>query len=162
MFDPTTPQIARLPSVSTNDLNGMRRTLPNGRLNVLLIAYEQWQQLEVDSWVSALERLEQLHDEVGYFELPVVGQMNLLGRRTLDFYMRRGIPDRRIRSRTLTFYADPAGFRKPLGITDAEHIAVLLVDGDGLVRWRASGARTQSAEAALRVAVDEALDQRLH
>lgn len=155
-------RIARLPKVSTRDLNGVRRTLPDGRLSVLLVAYERWQQFEVDSWVPSLKALERMYDEVGYYELPVVGRIDPLKRRRLDFFMRRGIPDAETRARTLTFYADAPGFREPLGIPDEDHVAVLLVDTDGLVLWRASGPFTLGAERGLRAAVGAAVGRPLH
>ena len=154
--------IARLPEMSTRDLNGVRRTLPNGRLAVLLVAYQRWPQFEVDSWVSSLRALERTYDEVGYYELPVVGRMDPLARRSLDFFMRRGIPDRETRARTLTFYVDASGFREPLGIPDEDHVAVLLVDVDGLVLWRATGPHTRGAERGLRAAVAAAVERPLH
>ncbi len=162
MFERRSGHIPQLPPVATNDLNGVRRTLPDGRLNVLLIAYQQWQQLEVDSWVPALRGLEQRHDELSYFELPVVGEMDVFRRRSLDYFMRRGIPDRQVRSRTLTVYTDTAGFRAPLGIDDEDHIAVVLVDGDGLVLWRGTGPHTPGAARALGAAVDAANDRHVH
>lgn len=158
----TTPPIPRLPQVTTRDLNGVRRQLPNGHLTVLVIAYQRWQQLEVDTWVPALHRIEHAFDDVSYFELPVVGEMNAIGRRSLDFWMRRGIPDRHARSRTLTFYVDTTGFREPLGIPDEEHIAVVLVDVDGLVLWRGSGPHTPSAERSLRHAIKDATSRPTH
>jgi hypothetical protein len=154
--------IARLPQLTTKDLNGVRRTLPNGRLSVLVIAYQRWQQLEVDTWVPTLSALERSYDELSYYELPVVGEMNALGRRSLDFWMRRGIPDRHARSRTLTFYVDATGFREPLGIPDEDHVAVVLVDVDGLVLWRGSGPHSPGAERSLRAAVKEATSRRIH
>ena len=158
----TTPPIPRLPQVTTRDLNGVRRQLPNGRLTVLVIAYQRWQQLEVDTWAPALHAIEHAFDDVSYFELPVVGEMNALGRRSLDFWMRRGIPDRHARSRTLTFYVDTTGLREPLGIPDEEHIAVVLVDVDGLVLWRGSGPHTPSAERSLRHAIKDATSRPTH
>ncbi len=154
--------IARLPQSSTRDLNGVRRTLPDGRLNILLVAYQRWQQLEVDTWIPALAAIERANDGIGYFELPVVGEMNALGRRSLDFFMQRGIPDVSVRSRTLTFYVDATGFREPLGIPDEDHIAVVLVDVDGLVLWRASGPHSADAERSLRAAISEATSRPVH
>jgi hypothetical protein len=154
--------IARLPHLTTRDLNGVRRTLPDGRLSILLIAYQRWQQLEVDTWIPALTALERAYDDVSYYELPVVGEMNAVGRRSLDFFMRRGIPDREVRSRTLTFYADTTGFREPLGIPDEDHVAVVLVDVDGLVLWRGSGPHSPGAEQSLRAAIAEATSRRVH
>ncbi len=155
-------RIARLPQSSTKDLNGVLRTLPDGRLNILLVAYQRWQQLEVDTWIPALAAIERAHDGVGYFELPVVGEMDTPGRRRLDFFMRRGIPDRHVRSRTLTFYVDASGFREPLGIPDEDHVAVVLVDLDGLVLWRASGPHSAAAERSLRAAIREATSRPVH
>jgi hypothetical protein len=162
MFERRSGQIEQLPPVATKDLNGVRRTLPNGQLNVLLIAYQQWQQLEVDSWVPTLRSLEQRHDGLSYYELPVVGEMDVFRRRSLDFFMRQGIPDRHVRARTLTFYTDAAGFREPLGIPDEDHIAVVLVDGDGLVLWRGSGPHSPGAARALDAAIRSATDRRIH
>ena len=67
-----------------------------------------------------------------------------------------------MRARTLTFYVDTADFREPLGIPDEEHIAIVLVDVDGLVLWRGSGPHTASAERSLRAAISEALERRVH
>ena len=154
--------IARLPQLTTRDLNGLRRTLPDGRLSVLLIAYQRWQQLEVDTWIAALDALERAYDDVSYYELPVVGEMNLVAQRSLDFYMRRGIPSREVRARTLTSYVDTVGFREPLGIPDEDHIAVVLVDVDGLVLWRGSGVHSDGAEQSLRAAVAAAMRRQIH
>ena len=154
--------IPRLPQLATRDLNGVRRTLPDGRLNVLLIAYQRWQQLEADTWIPALDDLERRHRGVSYFELPVAGRLNALRQRSLDHFMRRGIRRHEMRARTLTFYVDTADFREPLGIPDEEHIAIVLVDVDGLVLWRGSGAHTASAERSLRAAISEALQRRVH
>lgn len=154
--------ILRLPHLATRDLNGVRRTLPDGRLNVLLIAYQRWQQLEADTWIPALDELERRHESVSYFELPVVGRMSALRQRSLDHFMRRGIRQHGMRARTLTFYVDATDFREPLGIPDEEHIAIVLVDVDGLVLWRGSGPHTTSAERSLSAAITEALQRRIH
>ena len=161
-LDSAAGPIARLPQLSTRDLNGVRRTLPNGRLNVLLIAYQRWQQLEADTWVPVLDELERGHDSVSYFELPVVGKMSAARQRSLDHFMRSGIPRREMRARTLTFHVDAIDFREPLGLPDEDHIAVVLVDIDGFVLWRGFGPRSASAERSLRAAVTEALQRRIH
>ena len=116
----------------------------------------------MDSWIPALAAIERAHDGVGYFELPVVGAMDTRGRRSLDFFMRRGIADRHVRSRTLTFYVDASGFREPLGIPDEDHVAVVLVDVDGLVLWRASGPHSAAAERSLRAAIRHATSRPVH
>ena len=140
----------QLPSLTTRDLNGDVKTLPDGRLNVLIVAYQRPQQREVDSWIPSLEALELEVPGLRYYELPVVGAMNPIGRRSLDFWMRQGIPDREARARTLTFDVDRHRFKAPLGIAGESQIAVILIDGGGTVLWRGIGAHTTAAASALR------------
>lgn len=157
-----TRPVPRLPQLTTRDLNGLRRTLPNGRLNVLLIAHQRWQLLEADTWIPALDALERSYQNVSYFELPVVGRTRSSGRRSLHFVWRQGRSDRQVRARTLAVHVDTAGFRDPLGVADEERLSVVLVDGDGLVLWRGSGPHSPSAAASLRAAIESATHPRVH
>ena len=113
-----------LPTLTTRDLNGDVKTLPDGNLNVLIVAYERPQQRQVDSWISTLAALELEVPGLRYYELPVVGAMSPARKQHLDFAMRQGIPDRDARARTLTFYVDRHQFRAPLGIDGESQIAV--------------------------------------
>ena len=139
-----------LPSLTTRDLNGDVKTLPDGNLNVLMVAYERPQQRQVDSWVPTLAALELEVPGLRYYELPVVGAMSPARQQHLDFAMRQGIPDRDARARTLTFYVDRHQFRAPLGIDGESQMAVILIDGAGRVLWRGAGAHTVAAASALR------------
>lgn len=133
----------KFPSISSKDLNGRQRTLPNdfeGNWNLLLIAYEQWQQNEVNTWLPVVDKLENDVDGFHYYELPVVGEMGMFGRMQLDYWMRNGIPDSETRDRTITLYTDQTDFRDALEIPDQEHIALLMLDNDGNVIWRGDGA----------------------
>ena len=129
-------------SLTTYDLNGKSVTLPDDfehDFNLLFVAYDRWHQREVDSWVPFAAELEAEFDQFHFYELPVVGQMNLIGRTRLDFIMRQGIPNPETRGRTLTYYVDRAKFRQMLGIETADHIAVILVDRSGSVLWKTYG-----------------------
>lgn len=153
--------VPRLPQLTTRDLNGIRRTLPNGRLNVLLIAHQRWQLLEADSWIPALDGFERAHEGVSYFELPLVAGTRSAGHR-LHFVMRQERSGHKLRARTLAISVDTAGLRDPLGLADEEHLTVVLVDGDGLVLWRGSGMHSASAETSLRAAIVAATNPRVH
>lgn len=146
----------QFPHVTTRDLNGAEKTLPadfSGDLNLVLIAYVQWQQREVDSWLPTADRLEATLPNFRYYEVPVVGQMGRFGQMQLDFWMRTGIPDRETRARTLTLYVDRAAFRRQLGIGDEAHIALLLLDRAGTIVWRGSGAYSAATAASLQEAL---------
>jgi len=135
----------QFPVVTSANLSRRGFTLPadfEGDVNVLLIAFQRWHQRVVDTWIPFVRQLEQAHDDVRYYELPVIQRMNVLGRTFINEGMRAGIPDRVARARTITLYVDKAAFRQALGLPHEEDIYVLLVDREGNVLWRAEGAFT--------------------
>jgi len=135
----------QFPVVTSANLSRQGFTLPadfEGDVNVLLIAFQRWHQRVVDTWIPFVRHLEQAHDDVRYYELPVIQRMNVLGRTFINEGMRAGIPDRVARARTITLYVDKAAFRQALGLPHEEDIYVLLVDREGNVLWRAEGAFT--------------------
>jgi len=135
----------QFPVVTSANLSRRGFTLPadfEGDVNVLLIAFQRWHQRVVDTWIPFVRHLEQAHDDVRYYELPVIQRMNVLGRTFINEGMRAGIPDRVARARTITLYVDKAAFRQALGLPHEEDIYVLLVDREGNVLWRAEGAFT--------------------
>lgn len=146
----------KFPTVETNDLNGKSYALPQdfeGKYILVLIAYLQWQQQQVDSWVPFLDELEQNVTGFRYYELPLVGEMGWFGRKQLDFFMRTGIPDKETRSRTLTLYIERAPFREKLGIETEAEIALLLLDPEYEVVWRGMGAYDAETAVSLRQAL---------
>ena len=147
----------QFPVVTSANLSRRGFTLPadfEGDVNVLLIAFQRWHQRAVDTWIPFVRQLEQAHDDVRYYELPVIQRMNVLGRTFINEGMRAGIPDRVARARTITLYVDKPAFRRALELPHEEDIYVLLVDREGRVLWRAEGAFTpekgESLAAALR------------
>lgn len=62
-----------------------------GDLNVVIIAYEQQQQAQVDTWVPTITTLMEEIPGLEFYELPVVGEIDLLRRKALDHWMRGGI-----------------------------------------------------------------------
>jgi hypothetical protein len=147
----------RFPVVTSANLSRRGFTLPadfEGDVNVLLIAFQRWHQRAVDTWIPFVRQLEQAHDDVRYYELPVIQRMNVLGRTFINEGMRAGIPDPVARARTITLYVDKPAFRQALELPHEEDIYVLLVDREGKVLWRAEGAFTpengESLAAALR------------
>ena len=147
----------QFPVVTSANLSRRGFTLPadfEGDVNVLLIAFQRWHQRVVDTWIPFVRQLEQAHDDVLYYELPVIQRMNVLGRTFINEGMRAGIPDPVARARTITLYVDKPAFRRALELPHEEDIYVLLVDREGRVLWRAEGAfapeKGESLAAALR------------
>jgi hypothetical protein len=142
----------QFPKAFGSNLERKRLELPNdfaGEINIVLIAFQRWQQAEVDTWIPAVRQLEARYQGVWYYELPVIERPNALARVFINEGMRAGIPDPVSRARTVTLYLDKRAFRMALEMPDEEHIYVLVVDRAGQVLWRERGRYSEAKVAAL-------------
>jgi hypothetical protein len=133
----------QFPIVSGQDLLRHKVTLPSGlegRLNIVMIAFQRWHQSLIDGWLPAVTQLEDPHPGLRHYELPVLANRSLLWRTFINEGMRAGIPDPATRAGTITLYLDKANFLKALELPGDDDIYVLLVDRQGAVLWHASGA----------------------
>ena len=144
---------ARFPRLTASNLEKRTFTLPDdfeGSRNLLLVAFQREQQQQVDTWLREMRRFEELDPEFRYYELPTIQSPNRLVRWFIDTGMRRGIPDPKARSRTITLYMDKQPFLKALGITDENRIYCFLVNRSGQVLWRAEGGFDDAKAVSLR------------
>lgn len=135
-------QITRFPQVTGSNLNRKSFRLPTdfeGQLNLVLIAFRQYQQRDIDTWLPLAAQLAATHDSFYYYELPVIRSMNFLSRSFIDGGMRAGIPDANARHATITLYLDKQKFRDALGLPTEDTVYALLVDNHGEILWRAAG-----------------------
>jgi hypothetical protein len=140
------------PTVNGSNLLREKLTLPRdfqGRFNLIFIPFEQWQQMEVDSWVALAKELEEQFDGLVYYELPTIQSRNSFYKMFINEGMRAGIPNPKTRERTITLYLDKADFRSALGMLDEEHIYILVVDRQGNEFFRARGPYSREGEVAL-------------
>lgn len=140
------------PNIKGKTVNGHERTLPHdftGRYNIVLLAFTQEQQYEVNTWMTFLMRLRQTNPEVNVYEVPVVKRYSFVQRRLLDYWMYSGIPDADTRDRTITLYTDVGAFLDTLGLPNAATIYMLVVDRDGLVSWQTTGSYDERKAAEL-------------
>jgi hypothetical protein len=149
----------RFPTVVGTNLEGASVRLPDGldgQLNLLLVAFRQVQQADVDTWVPYTDALEGRRPDVRAYELPVLAAAYRLARPFIDGGMRAAIPDPAVRARTITLYLDNGAFRAALGVPDEDRIHVRLVDRSGATHWSGYG-RWDAAKAAALDAVLEAV-----
>jgi len=140
------------PTVNGSNLQRAKLTLPQdfeGKYNLLFIAFQQWQQDEVNTWIPLAESCEAQYPGLVYYELPTIRSLNALSKFFINEGMRAGIPNSKSRSRTITLYLEKDDFRTALGLEDEEHIFALLIDHQGNELWRARGLLSQSSEASL-------------
>ncbi|WP_075061870.1 hypothetical protein [Ornatilinea apprima] len=132
----------RFPKVSGANLLRQKKHLPEdfeGLMNVVLIAFWQSQQSDVDTWLPPLERWEKTCPGLEHYELPTISSRGRLAQFWIDEGMRMGIPDPQTRAHTITLYLEKAAFRRALEIESEDEITVLLLDGQGEVIWRGRG-----------------------
>lgn len=150
----------RFPQVSGANLERKRLDLPQdfeGQVNILFVAFQQWQQGEVNTWIPAAQDLEATYPGVRYYELPTIRPLNRLAQAFINGGMRAGIPDRLARQRTITLYLDKDTFRQALDMPDEDHIYVLLMDDSGQVLWRERGVFSAEKGAALEAQIAQAM-----
>ncbi len=151
------------PEVTGSNLERRRFTLPNdleGDLNLLFVAFWQRHQALVDSWMPMATRLQNQHENLVAYELPVIQSRSKISQWFIDSGMRAGIPDRRIREHTITLYLDKAPFLDSLDISDDRTIQILVVDRSGNVLWRTKGASDPESEADLASFLDQQFSHR--
>ena len=139
------------PKLIASNLEKQTFSLPEdfaGDRNLLLIAFQREQQGNVDTWLHQMKRFEAL-PSFHYYELPTIDRLNPIARWFINSGMRRGIPDRNARARTITLYLDKPSFRNALNLPDEKQIYAVLVDRSGRVLWRAQGDFDESKAAGL-------------
>jgi len=147
------PARARFPKVQAFNLEKREFSLPadfEGERNLLLVAFEREQQKDIDTWLHEMKRFEELDPGLRYYELPTIERPNGLVRWFIDSGMRRGIPDRKARERTITLYLDKKPFCEALRITGQKKIYEFLVNREGEVLWQSDGVFDEKKAASLR------------
>lgn len=130
------------PRYAMEDLEGTPVTTPGdfpGQATLVFVAFDRWQQAEVDAWRPVVEELRSAHPSLDFVELPVIRRGYVVTRRSIDNAMRGGIPEPYLRQRTWTLYTDRARFLEQLAIDSPEQIVTCLVDGEGRVRFQTFG-----------------------
>ena len=130
------------PTLKAENLNGVMVNMPSefeGEVNLLLIAFLQKQQADVDTWLKPLPSIAKAHPKMHYYELPTIKSMNRMVRWFINNGMRGGISDKDQRARTITLYIDKEPFKKSLGLGSEDQIYAVLIDKSGKVIWKEAG-----------------------
>ena len=137
------------PKMSGLDLHGETIAVPSdleGQFQIVSIAFLRKQQTEVNTWIDAYDNAVQSgllsKDDVRYYELPVIYEMNAVGRFWANNGMRSGIQDEAARTRTITIYTDRDQFFDIMDMSE-NSIYTILLDSKGHVLWRQAGALPQ-------------------
>jgi hypothetical protein len=146
----------KFPNLIAENLNRNKIEIPSqlrGKLNVLIVAFQQWHQSLVDTWIPILAELAEENHEFDFYELPTIRKMNFIFRGFIDGGMRGGIKSIDTRGRTITLYIDKTPFKETLEIATEDTIHVFLVNKQGKIFWRSEGEIDQEKAQSLRSSV---------
>lgn len=149
------------PQLTTSNLKRHKVRLPEdfqGEINLLLLAFLQWQQADVDTWIPLAQKIERARPGFAYYELPVLSPMGIIRRTFINEGMRAGIPNDLARERTLTLYVDQGDFLRALGLPlRLEQIYAVLLGRNDEVLWWTDGRLTPEKERKIEELVDDVL-----
>jgi hypothetical protein len=151
-------QDPHFPRVSGYNLDRQEFEFPRdfeGELNLVIIPFQQSQQLDVNTWIPTAQHLERTYPGLVYYELPTIYKLPALYRTFINEGMRAGIPDQTSRERTITFYLDKRTFKSALDIRSEDMISIFLVDRQGNILWREEGLFTEEKVSGLAAVLDE-------
>jgi len=130
------------PEVSGKNLKRNKFHFPQdfpAPLNIVLIAFQREQQLEINTWLPFVSQLDSEYADLTYLEFPVIYQMGPIGQFMLNEGMRAGIPDQKARESTITLYVDKTQFMGQLQIKSEDSIQIFLVTDEGKILWHETG-----------------------
>jgi hypothetical protein len=148
------------PEVKGSNLEKKKYKLPQdfeGKINIVTVAFQQWQQSLVDTWVPFLEELKESYPEMYFYELPTISRGYRGMRFMIDGGMRMGIPDKKIRDRTITLYLEKKKFMENLGIKSDENILTYVLNSKGEIVSTLEGEHTPDKAFKIKNKVEELL-----
>jgi len=131
----------QFPTITAQNLNEVKMNLPQdfgARRSIVMIAYSQGQQDDVNTWLPFLEQAAK-KSGVKYFETPVLSSGYKLMSGFIDNGMRSGITSKATRAKTITLYTNVNKFNRDVGVSGKNSIHAIVIDKSGNVLAQVSG-----------------------
>lgn len=145
------------PAVTAYSLDRQKIDLPSGfegQLDLLMISFQQEQMKDLEVWLPVAQAIQHSNFNFRYYRMPVSSRENMLFRWWGMSSMRSDESDPETWHWIIPLYVDKDEFRKSLHISDEKQVVLLLVDRQGHILWRASGALTADKRASLLAATE--------
>jgi hypothetical protein len=149
-------QSARIPTAHGTTFAGTQVTLPDdlrGRAGVLVLGFSKNSGDVCKGWGQRLAASYGDSHDVLYYQMPVLEGVPKLIRGMVVKGIKSGVPGAE-QSHFLPTFSDEAEWQKVARYANADDAYVLVVDGEGRVRWQTSGKATDAGFAALKQQVE--------
>jgi len=123
------------PQVSGKDLNNKPWKAPTefpGERALVMIAFEEEQQADVDTWTKGLGLIAP-SNTLPWIEMPLIDNPGIFMRWFINTGMRGGIPSKEVRSHVWTAYTDKKTFMQTCGLPSEKMVYALVVDRSGKI-----------------------------
>ena len=139
----------RLPVLKGQFLTGRDAVLPqasSGRIAVVAIGFTYKSRFPVEAWAQWFQTTIDPKTDVALFEVPMIGGLGTLGRWFIDRGMRKGTPVE-LHDHVITVYGGTGDWKHRLSFSPAheDDAYLVVVDGEGVVRWLHHGGFDTSA-----------------
>jgi hypothetical protein len=149
-------QSARIPTTHGTSFGGGQVTLPDdlrGRVGVLVLGFSKSSGDVCKGWGERLEQSYQSSREVMFYQMPVLESAPKFVRGMVLKSMRSGVPEA-MQAHFMPVFSGESEWKKVARFANADDAYVLVVDGEGKVRWQTSGKVTEAGFAALKEQVE--------
>ena len=154
-------QSARIPVTHATSFSGAQITLPDdlhGKTGVLVLGFSKASGDVSKGWGQRIAARYATSGTVAYYQMPVLEDVPKLIRGMVMKSMRSGVPETE-QPHFLPVFSNEAEWKKVSRFQNADDAYVLVVDGDGNIRWQTSGKVSDSGFAALEQQIDAARAQ---
>lgn len=154
---PTVSGVGRVfPNLQGQNLERRDVLIPRelaGQANLIIFGFVRDHQQDIDTWIPHCDALERELQGFRFYEIPFIAGQYRLMRFWIDGGMRRGIPDRSARERTITVYGGRSAAMQQLGVSDLTKIYAFLVKPNGEILWQTEGRWSKQKDSSLRAAL---------
>ena len=143
--------IGYFPHLTGIDLMGEKREIPTSfqeKYNIIAVAFKRKQQEDVNSWINIIDTIITENDNIGFYEIPLIYEVNKPYRFWINNGMRSGIPDLKARLRTITVYTNRDKFLSLMNMK-TDRIYTLLINRKGKILWQSEGVLDHNKEQSL-------------
>jgi len=136
-----------LPQLEGDFLTGRDALLPDaakGKVALVMLGFTYGSRASVEAWSEWFKKSFGGRGAVTFFEVPMIGGFGRLGRWFIDSGMRKGTP-KTLHENVITVYGGTGDWKKRMDYRDEKAAYLLILDKEGIVRWRYSGAYDEEA-----------------
>lgn len=146
------------PEVKARNLNGLELKIPKDldhRATVLIVALKRSHMSMVESWLPHLESIAREIPGTHFYELPTMPALYAPVRGIIDneIVQQHAGVKKDTAEHTFTVYTNQTAFMKSARIASADTIHIFLLNSEGQVAYRATGAWTEQKGTVLRESI---------